>query len=361
MEVHEFFSERRFSRIEEEFPNKEAFPLYYTANKTEITIGPGQGLFIPAGWFHFVFSEGDLNVAANFWHKQPDYFEEGKRSKDAPIQFTHTISELNLDENQVVEVTESTRTIVGTKSIMGRCRDATTFKQKTIKEFLEERNPLSYIVQDNSFSHLKEYAIDKTRPVKDQSVWINFGGVYTHLHYDLNDNYLCQVKGQKRILLFPPEDRDLLYLWNPYSLDVIFSLRLAWFNDEFIHNISDVIPVDVCEEILANGIQESHIKSLTDVYWVTLKTYHSKIECAVNVIPDDPVFKVIHTSDISNHKLSPQFANIIFFLKPSTAKVMSAGFKLNTGDALVFPNTYTFKWWIDDTMIIIAEEAPQST
>ena len=59
MEVGQFFNERRFSRIEEEFPDKNQFPLYYKANKTEITIGPGDGLFIPSGWFHFVFSEGD--------------------------------------------------------------------------------------------------------------------------------------------------------------------------------------------------------------------------------------------------------------------------------------------------------------
>ena len=57
-------------------------------------------------------------------------------------------------------------------------------------------------------------------PLINSSCWINFGHARTLMHYDGMDNWLCQIQGRKRVLLFPPEDRDYLYTFNkePHSI-----------------------------------------------------------------------------------------------------------------------------------------------
>ena len=75
--------------IEDEFPDKEKFPLYYKAHKQEFIIEPGQMLFIPPGWFHFVFSEDPdpetgLNFAVNYWYEPSEEWVEGRSGFKGP-------------------------------------------------------------------------------------------------------------------------------------------------------------------------------------------------------------------------------------------------------------------------------------
>ena len=65
--MEEFFAERKYSQIPEEFPDQDTYPLFYTAHKREYNLAPGDKLFIPAGWFHFVYSEEGFNYALNKW------------------------------------------------------------------------------------------------------------------------------------------------------------------------------------------------------------------------------------------------------------------------------------------------------
>ena len=368
MEVGQFFNERRFSRIEEEFPDKNQFPLYYKANKTEITIGPGDGLFIPSGWFHFVFSEGDVNEAVNFWYHAPNDVKEGQKNKDTPIKFQHEIKELDLDPSVNVEVSVSTTKIVGTGSIKTRCADRLKGVIKTVKEFYEERNPHSYVVQSREFKHLDKYRISNKDSFKENSVWINFGDVYTHLHYDLDDNYLCQVKGTKRILLFPPEDRELLYLWNPYPLNIIFDLEISFFDSDYLHIKPNFIDNDTCQDIIANGVSEDLNKVLTSKYYSELEKYKRFLELDDAPIHGDEIkFTAVKTSELSNHKhkIIFQFAHVFILLENNTFRHGRAEFPATPGCIFVFPNSFIFKWWFDEGLVLvpmlIEEEDQKST
>lgn len=365
MKVGEFFNERRFSQIEEEFPDKNIFPLYYTANKTEVVINPGDGLFIPAGWFHFVFSSGDINEAVNFWYHAPDEMKEGERNKDDPIIFKHDIKELNVDESTEVEVSISTQKIVGTNSIKSRCKDKLTQVKKTLKEFYDERHPYSYIVQSNEFKHLDEYRIRKTDDFKQCSVWINFGNVYTHLHYDLDDNYLCQIKGSKRILLFPPEDRHLLYLWNPYPLDVIFNLQVAFYDSDYIHAQPNFIDYNFCRRLIENGVSIDDNDMLIDRYYSKIIEYHKKLELRVPINMNKLRFEVVKTSDFDKIKLFNQFVHVFIMLQDNTFRNKNTELPGTAGCIFIFPNTYTFTWWLDEGFVLapvlIEEEDQQPT
>ena len=353
MKVVEFFNERRFSQIEEEFPDKNIFPLYYTANKTEVVINPGDGLFIPSGWFHFVFSSGDINEAVNFWYQAPDELKEGERNKDAPIVFKHDLKELNLDESTTVEVSVSTSNIVGTNSITSRCKDKLTQVNKTIKEFYEEHNPYSYVVQSRDFKHLDEYRIRKTDDFKMSSVWLNFGNVYTHLHYDLDDNYLCQIKGTKRILLFPPEDRHLLYMWNPYPLDVISQLETPLYDTEYIHVHSNFIDDNFCKSLIENGVSTDDNGILVEKYYSKIIEYHNILKLSgVPINMNKFRFEVIKTSDIDKVNLFPQFAHLFVMLEDNTFKNKYTECHGIAGQVFIFPNTYTFKWWLNEGLVL---------
>ena len=47
--------------------------------------------------------------------------------------------------------------------------------------------------------------------VRDLNIWLGDGHFRNTLHYDPFDNFLCQVRGTKHLLLFPPDARDALY------------------------------------------------------------------------------------------------------------------------------------------------------
>lgn len=364
MDVEQFFSERRFSKIVDEFPDKNLYPLYYTAHKSEITIGPGEGIFIPAGWFHFVFSSGDMNKALNFWHVAKQ-FEEGLRTKDTPIKFRHDIKELELDENTEVEVSQSTTNIVGTRSIKSRCKDTLVQEvTKPLKQFYEEKDPHSYVVQSRQFPHLDKYRIDKESEFKGSTVWLNFGNIRTLLHYDLDDNYLCQVEGTKRILLFPPEDRDLLYLWNSYSLEVINALEIMFYNSDEIHTFLKFISNEDCTRFIEQGLTQEDNQIMVEKYYDKLHGYHEKMGTDVPVHIGVPTFRVVKSSEISKVNVFPQFAHLIVFLEPTLFRHKCAKLHPGPGAMAIFPNTFSFKWWIDECYIlvptIIEEEVQQS-
>jgi hypothetical protein len=47
-------------------PDLEAFPLFSNARGVEVTVGPGELLYLPARWSHFVVNQ-DTSVMVNFW------------------------------------------------------------------------------------------------------------------------------------------------------------------------------------------------------------------------------------------------------------------------------------------------------
>lgn len=54
-------------------------------------------------------------------------------------------------------------------------------------------------------------------PLSAVNLWIGRAGNVTKLHYDAYQNLLAQVRGQKRVYLFPPSQLSALYPYSPLS------------------------------------------------------------------------------------------------------------------------------------------------
>ena len=61
----------------------------------------------------------------------------------------------------------------------------------------------------------------------ETNLWAGNGGGCTPCHYDNSQNFLCQITGRKRLLLFSPAHYHLLYPYpasHPMSQTAIFSM-----------------------------------------------------------------------------------------------------------------------------------------
>jgi hypothetical protein len=64
---------RYYSEVDPEHPDPEKFPLFPNASVADIIVGPGDILFIPAGWWHWVRSL-DISISVTFSNFQvPGY------------------------------------------------------------------------------------------------------------------------------------------------------------------------------------------------------------------------------------------------------------------------------------------------
>ena len=67
--------------------------------------------------------------------------------------------------------------------------------------------------------------IIKNEKKKNYSFWLNFGNIYSGLHYDIHNNILLQLKGSKKILLFPPSERNKLHLINKIKPNLLCNFK----------------------------------------------------------------------------------------------------------------------------------------
>lgn len=75
------------------------------------------------------------------------------------------------------------------------------------------------MMEHTDFSFL---AAPPDRPVLGR-LWVSAAGTYSPMHYDCQDSYLCQVRGHKRLLLWPETALDAL---QPYPEDHHLARRL---------------------------------------------------------------------------------------------------------------------------------------
>lgn len=60
----------QFSRVDYAAPDLARFPRYAEAKPLTCTVGPGESLFLPSGWWHAAESD-ELTIAVNFWWLRP--------------------------------------------------------------------------------------------------------------------------------------------------------------------------------------------------------------------------------------------------------------------------------------------------
>lgn len=270
--MNNFIIQRRFSRITSITPDRNDFPLYYESYKLEFVINEGECLFIPNGWYHYVLSEDvnkdtSLNIAISHFMKSPvndyqlstdlDYYINNikkynllydnnkddinniiKLHKTDSVPFTCinmsktdiTINDLqNIFNNDELLINSSINNFFTSNYIKEFNPKNCVETYMKFNDFLNMNKKITdynyYLIQENE-KYLNSIGIPSfIHNLKNRNLWINFGNVYTVLHYDCYDNFLWQIQGKKRIILYPPSERNKLYMYNPYPLEFLYRRR----------------------------------------------------------------------------------------------------------------------------------------
>jgi hypothetical protein len=232
----------RHSIIAEEFPDRNQFPKFYDAKRIYISIGPGDMVYIPPGWYHWIFSEDPdpttgLNVAINYWYTSNWNMTHVDRYP--PIKTTHTIHK-NIDymdffktfgDDKLYCSSSNTGHFTYPSSRWGKHGNITCKEHfLTFNEFYEKRTCEDHwYLSGQRDDRLNTYnpSMYPQMELKEANWWINFGNVNTALHYDQTENLLCQIAGSKRVILFPHSEWSNLYLINPYPPEFIQTVLIS--------------------------------------------------------------------------------------------------------------------------------------
>lgn len=345
MDLKTFMGCHKYSGITEEFPDKEKYPLYYEASRQEFTIHAGQKLFIPAGWFHFVFSEDveeetGLNFAMNFWYYPLNNWSHGKPSNLLPHVEPHNIP--NIDPKDVFGDRPVRSTWSDLDGIFPADRVFHFFKGKvrndymTYDEFYRAKNPKMYIVQDEN-KKIRDYAPPYPTPIYLSSSWVNYGNCRSLIHCDEHDNWLCQIKGSKRVILFPHEDKDKLYmLWNIPSNVFTEIQDLLSLKDQFI--------------MILNG---SPFVPTPEYYRESLISYNNmKLNNYKTIVPEFFLPKQLLCIETHNQQYSrsqPYPINF-FYIKEGKGTITFPGrgaYSFDAGTTIIFPSSFLFPFYIE--------------
>jgi Cupin-like domain len=340
-----FYDERKYSQITSEFPPKDQYPLYYQAKKIEMTIKEGEMLYIPGGWFHYVFSEEPnpetkLNFAVNFWYINPKFVDNGKSNGEVPKVSKHSIK---IDPFELFKDGKDMR-FYRSKSLMfpsNRLWRKFSINAETMsfEDFYITKNPEYYLVQ-TKIDSLNDYAPKiPNKTIHESSVWVNFGGVSSLMHYDTMDNWLCQLQGKKRVILFAPEERSKLYLFNDFPLEFVYGLHTCATSDVFIRrNRTSFDPTKF-------DIKMAYLREFEKYFVFLVNT-----ECFPYMKREYlmPKFKTIQATDKFDRFTEENNLpfTMLWILSPGELTVRGIHSVLIPGEFVVFPNNMLYPFYI---------------
>jgi mannose-6-phosphate isomerase-like protein (cupin superfamily) len=367
MNTAEFLSEHKFSQIDTEFPDEEKFPLYYKARKTVVELNEGEMLFIPAGMFHMVISCNDgFNFAVNYWYQT-------KWSPGQPSQYEHKIQKHNIPEvdfknvfkdSGKMQVYTSKSNLFPSNQVLHRYKDLITYDYMTFDEFMTAKNSHHYIVQ-GEHPYFFQYTPPFSSPLEMSKIWANFGGNTTTLmHYDAHENWLCQIKGKKKVILFPHEDRHLLYMWNPLGLNIIndINFRMSYFGN-FISTLNNIISDELCTEIIKDLKQNKHGFSKNTELFIILKhslsMYNNTVRVNMTISDFELVeppwkFKLVNTNNIDYLDFTDNKHPYVFIaILQGKGAIMINGNRspISKGMTIVLPYSFVFDVRLQGDMI----------
>ena len=369
VEKHDsFFKGRKTSQITEEFPDKTKFPLYYEAKRQEFTINEGEMIFIPAGWWHFVFSEEPnpetrINYSINFWYCERPEWIEGKSCENyVPYVKNHefTFNEINptnMLKNRILIVNKSDNRCFVPAVLCHHYNNNQEVAYMNYETFLTMNEYPVYILE-NTLSDLEKYAPKMDTDVKTANFWINFGNVQTVNHYDGLDNWLCQIQGKKRLILFPPEEREKLYPINPYSLELVLSL-MTDVVDNCILWREKVCDLEFCSVVLQEPLLE-YTKS--DIFFNSyhtlseiLKDYLKKRNFVLPSVQVPKQFKIIdaRTSEYTTNDYAFGPYTFLWFMTDGIVLIKDYIKAMKKGHCVLFPTSYLYPWKVQGAVFVM--------
>ena len=198
------------------------YPLYMFAKHTVFTLKPGDCLYIPSKWWHWVFSL-DENIAINVWFDGNDH---RNLSHDLPFRRTNTnYAQTKLNRVELQQKLKNIypcgyRNVPNTYSYRRPTEAYSNVQQRvsldTFSDFLEKKlnYPYGTFYGENIDDelNLSEYVdILPNSGNISTNLWYYDGKSNSGLHNDESDNYLFQFMGYKKIFLFHPEHGKYLY------------------------------------------------------------------------------------------------------------------------------------------------------
>ena len=246
-------------------PDANLFPLYYQARKIECTLNPGDMLYIPKGWWHWIFSQ-DEAIAVNFWFNtqsttsvnqlqldicnrtiDQDIFQQQYLAKNQPLLIKHggknwpaiTLWQRDYLANKKDLIIPQFFSGLGqhssfapvdkpcwknSETFSSRCRDRNNkiklFPQIGFQKLCQKINEdpqLNYVAfiplstQSSLLADLTKPYLLERQDINSINFWYSYGKLHTGLHYDDYENILVLVKGTKRVFLYPPNQGKFLY------------------------------------------------------------------------------------------------------------------------------------------------------
>jgi hypothetical protein len=358
-----WFLDRRYSQITERHPDRKIYPQFYKARRMEYILRPGEMLMIPAGWFHFVFSEETdektgLCAAVNFWyHTQVDRFDKSELKPEFGWHNINFDEVLNVLKGKKMQVRNSPFNFFPPSHVHYRYPEITS-EYMSFDDFYKAKNSQHYIAQ-NSFKELDKFNV-ACKPPSMSSVWINWGNCNTLPHYDGHDNWLCQLKGIRRVILTPPEDRDFMYLFNSYPLDFILDVKKRLENNETLIRESKSITQNVVQELLeALDKQNEVVVTCTDLSSSFEKELHIHnhllLKNGSEKLSSNLKCSLFHIKKYSKGDVlfSECPFGIFWFLTPGTLKIRKTHVNESPGNLVSYPGNWLYPVKVESDCILV--------
>ena len=233
------------SRIDRFPPPYNLFPRFYHAREAVFVLQPGDALYIPPGWCHWVFSypdakstDGDgANLAISFpvtdfagKVQEPFSKESALHLNVGDLPFLEWTLDrvLPADSEKIHRVLLSKGTTLHNvgKQSKNRIKIKMMNNEGILATFREGKYNVSLGQNDSIFSHDRNLYKESRPPdfwigsfpgSKMRSfLWITVPnselGIDSGLHYDSTHGLLIQIRGVKIVRLYPPSERQNLYI-----------------------------------------------------------------------------------------------------------------------------------------------------
>lgn len=363
-EYYNFFQERRYSYITSTNPDKDKFPLYYTAKRQEYIIESGECLFIPKHHFHIVIAEEsdektNLNCSACFFY--PSEIDTEARV----VKHEMNLDPMTLFPNdKILEVTRTKNECFLSNFVRHKFPFENTYLYMTFDEFYETQNrKLCIIDHYYDFDKAPVHIVDATLC----QIRLNFGkGTCCMLHCDGMDSAICQIQGRKRVIVFPPSERSKLYVMNPYSPSLIDIIHRNVIQDRYVRINKSAIDINIIHEIMLS-MKPDKMKVLQSLevqnIYIKQQKYYQKcmIENEENIwfdqVNDIPYsFTLMDTEEGVPERVidcMDSSITVIFAITKGTIKINKIEHTLLEGDAICFPSSITHPWSPSKNMIVM--------
>ena len=231
--------------------NNNKFPEFKNATSYKVELNPGDSLFIPAGWWHWVFSEDNCIAFSHIIH---NFDEDAITEKQSHNYKKKTIKYYNYNNRNSIDFIKHSTDSMPLAYNNPTINKLTNFfleqtldkanimvsKTNTIHSVNKSGNTTMLIINGkyeyfnilnnspNYYCYIGMMPLDKEKfkyfinndwnifantnnNKNDIYLWHSKKNIDTGLHYDITDNLLTLHSGKKTIMLFPPSEKKYLY------------------------------------------------------------------------------------------------------------------------------------------------------